>query len=163
MQSNSAFYLLTFASIILYACTQIIGNGQTNPVDYTVLNSGIHSGYPVEGDVEKVIKTRDQFEVEWSKIFSHSTNKPELPAVNFNSDKVILIMLDQKPTGGYGIDSLGVHQSGDKVIISYQEVHPGDRCGTYQAVTRPYKLISIPNTDEKVKFYKGNTIINDCR
>jgi hypothetical protein len=163
MHSKSAFYLITLVSFILYACTQILGSGQSNPVDYEVLKSGLHSGYPVDGDVQMVISSKAQFEGEWEKIFSHSTNKPEKPTVNFNSEKVILIMLEDKPTGGFGIDGLEVNKSGDKVVVSYHEVHPGDRCGTYQAITRPYKLISIPNTAEEVQIYKGKTIVSDCR
>lgn len=163
MKSNSAFYLLPLISFIFYACTQIIGSGQANPVDFTILKSGMHSGYPVEGNVEKVISTQEQFKTEWNKIFSHSTNNPELPAIDFETEKVILIMLDHKPTGGYAINGIEVNKSGDKVVVSYHEVQPGDRCGTIQAITRPYKLISIQNTAKEVYFNKGEAILNNCR
>ncbi|MFD2532398.1 protease complex subunit PrcB family protein [Gracilimonas halophila] len=118
--------------------------------------------YPQEGDVTKKISSGSVFQQEWETVHQSMIPIPELPEVNFNERMVILLMIEGKSTGGYTIDGPQIRLVDDQIVVKYAEVHPGNSCGTTQALTRPYKFISIPKSDKNIKFQKGKTIFFDC-
>lgn len=144
------------------ACSQIPGYEGVEMDDVEIIESEYYSNYPEEGEITKKISSKEVFEIEWEMVHSGMNPVPELPEINFEERDLILLMLDTKPTGGYGIDHFEVYTSDHQITVQYAERHPGDNCFTTQALTRPYKFISIPKSDKEVKFLKGETVINDC-
>lgn len=118
--------------------------------------------YPQQGDVTKMISEEPVFQEEWEKVHQSMSPIPELPEVNFSERTLILLMIEGKPTGGYTIDGPQIRLVDDQIVVKYAEVHPGNNCGTTQALTRPYKFISIPKSDKEVVFQKGKTVFHDC-
>lgn len=153
--------LIMVMGIIPAACSQVPINGEVMD-NVEEIESEYYSNYSEEGEITKKISSKEVFEIEWEMVHSGMDPVPELPEINFDERDIILLMMDTKPTGGYGIDHFKVHASDDQIAIQYAERHPGENCFTTQALTRPYKFISIPKSDKEVKFLKGETVINDC-
>ncbi|MEX0722920.1 MAG: protease complex subunit PrcB family protein [Gracilimonas sp.] len=157
----SVLFLVTIFSLGT-ACSQIpdFGGAIMNSVEE--LKSDHSSNYPVEGKITKTVTSEQVFKMEWEKVHEGMSPIPERPIVNFEERFVILVMLETKPTGGFGFDEFRVHENADQYVVFYSEAHPGDGCFTTQALTRPYKFISVPNTDKEVEFVKGDTVFNHC-
>lgn len=143
------------------ACSQVPINGEVmDGVDE--IESEYYSNYPEEGEITKRISSESVFEIEWEMIHEGMQPIPELPEVDFDERDLILVMLSTKPTGGYGIHQINVQENADQIVVQFAELHPGDNCITTQALTRPYKIISIPKSDKEVIFLKGDTVYRDC-
>lgn len=163
MITKAHFIIVSIITSILFACTQITGFGQGDPLEFSEVESGFYSGYPSKGYVEKIISSGAEFSQEWNKIHSNRMSEPDLPKIDFNSQRVVILMLDTKISGGYGIDEVEVRKNSESILITYTEVQPGRGCMTTQALTRPYKLISIPETKGPFKVKKTSTVKRDCR
>lgn len=148
--------------LLIVACSEIPGFGGNTVNEIETIKSGHYSNYPNDGKVQKVIDTQSEFNVEWEKVHSGVSPLPETPSVNFDSRTVVLMMLEEKPTGGYSIDEISVVEKESKVVVSYAEVQPGDDCMTTQALTKPYAILSIPNTGKEVRFIEKDPIANNC-
>lgn len=143
------------------ACSEL-GDNHLPLEDIEEINSGHYSNYPGEGQVERVITSNSVFEAEWEKVYTSSSQPPEVPAIDFENRTVVLIMLDQKPSGGYDIDELNITYNQAEVVVGYSEVEPGPNCITSRALTRPYVFISIPKLDGEIKIIKEDIITTDC-
>lgn len=154
------FFVATIFAVIT-ACSGLTNN-HLPLEDIEEIRSGLHSNYPGENGVEKVIASDFEFKTEWEKTFSSNSQPPEVPVVDFEKRVVVLLMLDHKPTGGYGIDDINLSYNQAEVVVRYSEVEPGPYCGTYQATTRPYVFISIPKLDGEITIIKEKIITTDC-
>lgn len=151
-------FIVTTIFVFMTACTGLTENHL--PIeDIEEIKSGFHSNHPGEGEVVKVIKSNIDFKTEWEKTFS-SNSQP--PVIDFENRNVVMIMLDHKPTGGFGIDDINLSFNQAEVIVRYSEIEPGPMCGTTQATTRPYVFISIPKLDGEIKIIKEKVITTDC-
>lgn len=157
----SVLILLMFVTIGI-ACSQVPGFDDYVIVEVEEIKSGYYSNYPEPGVIHKKIDVQSVFEEEWKNVHKGMNPIPEIPNINFDTRDVILLMLETKSSGGYGIDNLGVYENANQIEVRYSEVHPGDGCLTTQALTRPYTIVSIPRTEKDVLFMKKDTIINEC-
>lgn len=157
----SAILVLMIATMGM-ACSQIPGYEGVVMNDVEEIKSEYYSNYSEEGNITKKISMKEVFKIEWELLHQGMDPVPELPAINFDDRDLILLMLDAKPSGGYGIENLKFQTNDEQLIIQYAESHPGSGCFTTQAITRPYKIISIPKADKEIVFLKGETVINDC-
>ncbi len=144
------------------ACSQIPEYEGVEIDDVVEIESEYYSNYPEEGSITKKISSEEVFELEWERVHRGMDPVPGLPEINFEERDLILLMLDTKPSGGYGIDQVRVQVNDEQLTVQYTEQHPGENCFTTQALTRPYTFISIPKSNKEVKFLKGKTVINDC-
>ena len=154
--------IITIAVAMGMACSQVSDNLALPVNDVEEIESAYYSNYPEEGEITKKITSRQEFDIEWDKTHEGMSPTPELPIVDFEERDVILLMLETKPTGGYGIDHYEILTNSDQFIIRFAESHPGEQCGTTQALTRPYKFISIPKSDKEIVFQKGKTVFHNC-
>ncbi|MEX0844050.1 MAG: protease complex subunit PrcB family protein [Balneolaceae bacterium] len=154
--------LMVAITFLLIACTQVPGFGDQLNGKFVEIKKGYYSNYPGEGEVQKVITSPSDFSNEWHKVFSSRSPEPEVPNIDFTDHQVILVMLETKSSGGFGITDFKVTESDSEVIISYSEVKPGKGCMVTQALTRPFYIASVPNNEKKVQFYKKDPVVNDC-
>lgn len=144
------------------ACSQIPGYEGTPMNNVEEIKSEYYSNYPEPGEIQKEITSQRVFEAEWNRVHEGMSPLPEVPSLNFEDREVILLMLDTKPSGGYGIDNLQVNENDTQIIVRYSEVRPGESCFTTQALTRPYKIFSIPQTEKEIQYLKSDPIVNEC-
>lgn len=154
--------ILLMMATVGMACSQVPGFNGNVIEEMEKIESDYYSNYPEPGEIQKKIDTQSVFEEEWKLVHEGMSPIPEAPMINFNTRDVILLMLETKPTGGFGIDSFEIYENDNQIGVRYSEVHPGDRCFTTQVLTRPYKIVSIPKTEKEILFQKEDTIINDC-
>jgi hypothetical protein len=127
-----------------------------------IIESEYYSNYPEDGVVQKVITNKWEFSSEWKKVHKGMSPVPELPAVDFTSKTVVLIMLDTKPTGGYSIKDIKVEKNRFNTFVKYKEVRPGNSCGTTQAITKPYAFVSIPSPEKPIQITPENPETKNC-
>lgn len=121
------------------------------------------NGYYSADPVERVIKSQDEFDQVWGKIFKGQQPFPESPKIDFKNHTVVLIMLDLKYTGGYEISDLRVARENDHISISYKEMRPGRYCGVTEASTQPFHLFSITEKGWPLRFNKMEPVYRDCK
>lgn len=144
------------------ACSQIPADDGVEMDDVVEIESEYYSNYPEEGGITMKISSYAEFEAEWKKVHEGMDPVPELPSINFDERDLILLMLETKPTGGFGINEVTVLTNADQLTVQYSEIQPGAQCFTTQALTRPFTFISIPKSDKEIKFLKGEPVIRDC-
>ena len=154
-------FIVTTIFTFITACSGLTDN-HLPLEDIEEIKSGHYSNYPGDDGVQRVIISNGVFEAEWEKVYTSSSQPPEVPVIDFENRTVVLLMLDHKPTGGYGIDDINLSYNHAEMVVRYSEVEPGPNCGTTQATTRPYVFISIPKLDGEVEIIKENIITTDC-
>lgn len=156
------YAMVATISFSIFSCTQFLGKGTQSIVEFMEIEKGFYSNYPHKGEVQKVINNASDLSDEWEKVFSSRHPVPESPYLNFNDRQVILLMLDTKPSGGYGITDLEVVEEESQLMVRYSEIKPGNGCMLTQAITKPYLFISIPNIKKKIHFMKKEPVVRDC-
>lgn len=77
----------------------------------------------------------------------YSGDNPQ--TIDFEENRVILLDMGQRNTGGYGIGIESVSDAEDHVLVTVTLSVPGRDCIVTQALTNPYQLVKI-NTDKEV-------------
>lgn len=79
-------------------------------------------------------------------------NQEEIPAVDFDENRAIFIYLGQQPNTypEVRLDEVTSNESG--ITVKYKNVQPSSGCGTDHALTEPYCIISLPKSEEPIRF-----------
>ena len=113
---------------------------------------------------EFVIKDQDSWNAFWKEHEGLNDNPP--PAVDFTQQMVLAMMLGDRPTTNYSVETKDVrlNPSDDGTIhmdVNYFEHTPGKNCAVGNIVTDPYQIIVAPLFDGTVIFHKTVDVI-DC-
>lgn len=79
-------------------------------------------------------------------------NQDEVPSIDFDENRAVFIYLGQQ-TNTYPevrLDEVISNESG--ITVKYENVQPSSDCGTDQALTEPYCIISLPRSEEPIRF-----------
>ena len=95
---------------------------------------------------------------EWNNIFGKMEIEPN---VNFEDKTVIVVVMGQKPSGGYSVNLKQLEVGKDTIQFMVEEIIPGEKCFVTEALTNPYQIIAIDKTQKEIKFV-GNTVVNEC-
>ncbi|KUO51135.1 MAG: hypothetical protein APF76_16720 [Desulfitibacter sp. BRH_c19] len=79
----------------------------------------------------------------------------ELPLVQekeYDGKRFILITEGMKPTGGYSVEVEEVEIVDQELVIKVKSIEPGEDDVVTQAITHPYDLIVVENTELPLKF-----------
>lgn len=150
------------------ACTETPKDSESDskekqaPVEVSIVDKGGYGQFETEGVITEVANNEEEYASLWKQVHANKDPEPELPDVDFATSKVILIMLDTKTSGGYRIDEPTITDSRNETIVEYREVHPGNKCVTTDALTRPFLFMTIPDNGEQVRFHKKETRIHHC-
>lgn len=114
-----------------------------------------HSG-DIQGTTS-VIRDEDTYATFWKQLHADQSTIPERPTIDFESEVVIAVVLEEKPTGGYrvGIDEVVASQSREQIKVRFTETKPGDECGTTLALTTPYILAAAETQASDFTFSKS--------
>lgn len=106
---------------------------------------------------------RDRFEVLtdvdalrsfWNAVQAEAFTPPPLPELRFDRETVLAIRLADRPTGGYGIDVVGVEEDGDELFIDVVLREPEPGATVTQAVTSPWALVRVLGTEAAVVWFR---------
>ncbi len=118
-----------------------------------------YSGLVDAGDL--VIADSQTWAVIWARLNAGRQPDPPLPAVDFGTERVILVALGQRNSGGYDIriDSVVHFQRGSVTYVT--ATAPGDRCVTTGALTQPVDVIRLSPSMEPIAFQQ-RAVVRDC-
>lgn len=87
--------------------------------------------------------------------------KPELPAVDFATEMVVVAAMGSRPSSGFAIGVDAVVEEPTRVLISTFTVRPGDDCFVLGVITAPAVAVAIPRTQKPVSF-TNTAYVHDC-
>ncbi|MDA2918523.1 protease complex subunit PrcB family protein [Desulfobacterota bacterium AH_259_B03_O07] len=135
-------------------CSQFGCVESAHQLDLKLIESGAFSGI-TNGDLQfMVISEKDKFTEVYSKIRSLELPRPPIPEINFDKYRVLVALMGQKSTAGYGIsfDNLVLQRDNEIEIKVIFNLPPPDSV-LATVVTRPYVIASIgKGSYERVKF-----------
>jgi hypothetical protein len=88
----------------------------------------------------------------WGQIWKGNSPIPELPAVDFGREMVVVAALGQRPTGGYSILVDSAHMTVEGLTIAVRQVSPDKSCPVTLALTQPVDVCRLQRTDNAVEF-----------
>jgi PrcB C-terminal len=97
----------------------------------------------------------------WAKLYASLRPRPSLPAVDFRTERVVLVALGGRSNGGYDIriDSVARFERGSVTYVT--ATAPGNRCFTTQALTQPVDLIRVSSSMRPMTFLQ-RAVVRDC-
>ncbi len=129
------------------------------PPAYRILAQGAQSAYTEGAPKAFLARTEGEWREVWSLATQGRIPQPPLPPVDFGRRAVAAFFWGLKPTGGYGLQVLGVTQSGRRaqVVLDLRSPPPGSI--VTQALTSPYVLLEIPRVEEVVFVDPGGRVL----
>jgi hypothetical protein len=86
----------------------------------------------------------------WSAIHANKSQPPQRPTVTLDQETVVLILLGQRPTGGYGVAVTSIDTGTEPVEITVEVTSPAADAMVTQALTSPYLIIGIPGPGRSI-------------
>ena len=161
------FAKLLFTSLVLLnaACgaadlTQ--APGEPVPIVRFRAEPGSFSYYSGFDQPERLV-VRDSltWQTVWNQLYRGQSPTPELPAIDFAHEMIILTALGARSTGGYSILIDGARAVADNTVdIDVRSVSPG-QCIVTEAFTQPVDIARMPRSTATVRFIE-HTAISNC-
>lgn len=129
------------------------------PDPAATLASEYYSGF--DEQTQRVIGSAADWVLAWTQLYRRLQPKPGIPDVDFGTQRVIIVGLGTKSSGGYAVrlDSLVTFENGTKVFTTAEV--PGNRCGVTAALTQPVFAVRVPVPAEPVTF-EQQTVVHNC-
>lgn len=88
----------------------------------------------------------------WAAHTANRPEPPERPAVDFDTETVVVLLLGERPTGGYGVRIVRVEESRRtvEVVVAVERPVPGET--VTQALTSPYYIAMVPVSGKELVF-----------
>lgn len=88
----------------------------------------------------------------WAALTANQADPPARPEVDFDEGTVVVLLLGERPTGGYAVEIERVRERRDgmEVVVDVTRPAPGDM--VTQALTTPYFVALLPVADAPVEF-----------
>jgi PrcB C-terminal len=122
--------------------------GEDRAVAYTDLTERV-------GDLEFTRITRDHFESRSELVEVLERHNPgrtiRLPAIDFSKRSAYLVAAGPRSSTGYELRIVEVRDEGERTVVVVREQTPSLGDPVAPRVTYPFRLISLPRTDEPVK------------
>lgn len=87
----------------------------------------------------------------WAALHANKSDPPARPEVDFWSETAVIILLGQRPTGGYEVSVVDIDLSRDPAHIKIDVTVPAAGSVVSQALTTPYLIVAIPGPDRDVE------------
>jgi hypothetical protein len=135
--------LFVVAVLILSGC-----GAEARPVSYVDLTRDA-------GQLEFTRITRGHFESRADLVEVLERHNPgrqiKLPPIDFSQRSVYLVAAGPRSSTGYRLRIVEVRDEGDDIVVVVREETPSLGDPVAARVTYPFRLISLPRTDEPVK------------
>ncbi len=104
----------------------------------------------------KVLRNSHDYNNEFIK---YSGRTP--PEVDFSKNKVLLLDMGFRKSGGYFISVVAVKEFSDTVGVEVLLTKPAENCVVTNAFTNPYQFVRIPTTKEIL--VSEEVVVKSCR
>jgi hypothetical protein len=109
-----------------------------------------NSGFAQGGS--RVARTPERWATLWDTVVASVWPRPATPAIDFDTEMVVLAAHGAAATGGYAIEILHVTRQQDTTFVLVRTVRPGRTCVTTQAVTSPIAARVVPLAPPPTQF-----------
>ncbi len=99
-----------------------------------------------------VVRDRETWVDVWTQIWKLQSPKPDLPAIDFDKEMVLVAALGERPSSGYSILIDSAQATVDQLSVSVRVVSPGSGCAVLTVMTQPVDVASVPRLDVGVQF-----------
>ena len=107
------------------------------------LASGSQSGH--EGDVRRVIATGDDWRMFWERHASAQLPPPDAPDVDFGRERVVAVVLADKPNGCWAVRIENPNVGADEASVDVVTYTPPPDMMCTQQVTQPFHFVALPH------------------
>lgn len=132
--------------LVLHGCGGSAEAAEQRSLSNTiVIHQGISpysGGYTSKG--HRVFVTQTDYQ---NELPNYSGDAPQ--NIDFEDNRVVLLDLGQRDTGGYGIAVESVADNNDHVLITVVSTVSGQSCMVTPALTNPYQFVKIA-TDKEI-------------
>jgi len=88
----------------------------------------------------------------WFAMTANRIEPPDPPEVDFSRETVVVLILGERPTGGYAVTIAAVVERRDEVEVVIDVITPEADAIVTQALTTPYYVAAIPVAAKPVRF-----------
>ena len=157
-----------FISIVLLAagCQSSPTTPTENPVPLTVTR---FAGFPqplaeysgLTQPARTIVRDGATWQATWAEIFRNQAPIPQLPAVDFTREIVVVAAMGERRTGGHGIFIEGATEVSTGVTVQLRSVSPDSSCIVTLALTQPVDAVRLPRRDTVV--FAERATVTQCR
>lgn len=110
----------------------------------------VTQGYFSAGDASQRVVVRSQAELAsaWEAMFRTLSEPPEMPAVDFSQEMLIIARAGAKPSGGYCIAVDSAAASRRRMTVTVRSGGPTAGNALLPVVTHPFDVVRVPRRDE---------------
>jgi hypothetical protein len=121
-------------------------------VDVRDLDLGQHSGH--EQEDRRLITSQSDWESFWQQHRDPMTEEEEAPAVDFDQERIIAVLMGQRPNGCYAIMVSEVlrDEAAQRTVANVTSVVPSPEAMCPQVIVHPFHFIAVPDDGTDVVF-----------
>lgn len=124
--------------VLLFAVREAVSTWWYSvPVAYEVIADGAVS--PVAEAKNFVIVSAEEWRDLW--LYVHGDQVAPLPAIDFSRYVVLALFQGEKPSGGYSLHVSKARSVGGSLIVSVDDISPGQGCSVTESVTTPFTFV----------------------
>ncbi len=133
------------------------------PPAYRILDRGVNAAYGETEPRAFLANNPTRFAEVWNLVVGNRIPRPPAPSVDFRSQSVAAFFWGLKPTGGYGLEVVGVTYAAGtaRVVLSLQSPRPG--AIVTQALTSPYVLLGLERVSRVVFTDPSGRVLAEAR
>jgi len=138
--------------VLLTAC------GASAPQIPVVHLTSLNVAYQVfPSETMQVVRDQQSWQTLWAQMTANQIPAPQLPAVDFTKDMVLVAAAGTRPTTGYSISITDATESYAGVTVNVTITSPGSNCAVGNLVTSPVDVATIERQDGAVRFVVTRT------
>jgi hypothetical protein len=121
------------------------------PVDARSIHTSMHCGLSASEPAAFLVENRQQWAQLARQLSSTEIGGPKLPSVDFEQERLLVVSMGQRTSGGYALRFVEAQRRPEQVLsvtVEWQQPAPG----TMQAavMTQPCQIIAIPQGDYRL-------------
>ena len=137
-----------FLALMIFACVVVEGSGEDVP--FRKLDQGAYSG--ITEATNRVIRAEGDWEKLWKRHGALRVPPEPAPAVDFEKEMVVAVLMGQKPTGGHAVEIKRIEATASRLRITVERNEPGPDAIVTQALTAPFHFVAVRRSELKPEF-----------
>jgi len=120
--------------------------GAFRPAPRTVQWEAVASGQQavnVQRPTFRLVRSEGELRSLWNQLHGSQLTVPPLPSVDLARETVLVVMMGQRPTGGYAVDVRGVSLEGTDLFVDVRLTEPATGAVTTSALTSPWTVVRV--------------------
>jgi hypothetical protein len=109
----------------------------------------------------EMIRSEEEWQAAWAEVMQNVASMPQLPRIDFAARSVVLVAMGERPSGGYGLELTAAEAIERGLRLRIDEVSPGPKCITTQALTQPVLVLSVPARGDVLEV-ESDSVVRDC-